>query len=206
MPEVKDEKNYITPAGFRRLQAEFEYLRNGKRREVVSKLAEAAAEGDRSENAEYIYRKKQLREIDKRIRFLMKRMSIADVIDPAQQRSPRICFGALVTLEDESGKKLCYQIVGVDESDPKQGRISWRSPIGSALIGKGVDDPVSVRWHAGERELIVLSIEFPDKADTLVPFLPKMEAEPHDGDDAFSADPQAGDDEQTRENDAPATF
>ncbi len=192
MPEEKTEKNYITPAGFRRLQAEFEYLRNTKRREVVVKLSEAAAEGDRSENAEYIYRKKQLREIDRRIRFLMKRMSIAEVIDPAQQKSKKICFGALVTLEDESGKELRYQIVGIDESDPKLGRISWRSPIGKALIGKEVDDSVAVRWHAGERELIVLAIEFPERAETVAPFLPHMESDPNDGAHAFSAAPEPG--------------
>ncbi len=166
------ERNYITPAGFRALQAEFEYLRFTKRREVVGKLAEAAAEGDRSENAEYIYRKRQLRDIDRRIRFLMKRMSLAEVIDPAQQRSDRVCFGAQVTLEDEDGKALTYQIVGVDEIDPKQGRISWRSPIGNALIGKVVDDAVTVRWHAGERELTVLAIDFPRQSAAPVTYVP----------------------------------
>lgn len=163
------EKNYITPAGFRTLQAEFEFLRNHKRREVVVKLSEAAAEGDRSENAEYIYRKKQLREIDRRIRFLMKRMSIADVIDPAEQRSDKVCFGAQVTVEDEDGKAQCFQIVGVDETDPKNGRISWNSPIGRALIGKRVDDSVNVRWHAGERELVVTAIEFPRRSGVPLP-------------------------------------
>ncbi len=174
--DKKAEKNYITPAGFRALQAEFEHLRNHKRREVVVKLAEAAAEGDRSENAEYIYRKKQLREIDRRIRFLMKRMSLAEVIDPTQHRSQkRVCFGAVVSLENEDGKTMRYQIVGVDESEPRQGRISWRSPVGRALIGKAVDDTVSVRWHAGERELTVLGIEFPDKGSTIAPVIMPME-------------------------------
>ena len=158
MTEVKD---YITPAGFRALQAEFEFLRNSKRRFVVVKLADAAAEGDRSENAEYIYRKKQLREIDRRIRFLMKRMQAAEVIDPAQQRGKKICFGALVTVEDESGREQAYQIVGLDESDPKQGRISWSSPLGRALIGREVDDTTVLRSASGERELTVLRIEFP---------------------------------------------
>lgn len=155
------ERNYITPVGFRRLQAEFEKLRLVTRREVVQKLAEAAAEGDRSENAEYIYRKRQLREIDRRIRFLLRRMTLAEVIDPSQHRSDRVCFGAVVTVEDESGKRLRYQIVGVDESDPKEGRISWSSPIGRALVGKRVGDVATLRVAAGERELELTAIDFP---------------------------------------------
>ena len=155
------EKNYITPAGFRRLQSEFEELRLRTRREVVQKLAEAAAEGDRSENAEYIYRKKQLREIDRRIRFLLRRMTIAEVIDPSQHKSDRVCFGAVVTVEDDAGKSSRYQIVGVDESEPREGRISWNSPIGRALVGRRVDDVVTVRVNAGDRELSIVEIDFP---------------------------------------------
>ncbi|MCS6914938.1 MAG: transcription elongation factor GreB [Myxococcales bacterium] len=173
MPQADDqEKNYITPAGFRTLQAEFEQLRNHKRREVVAKLAEAAAEGDRSENAEYIYRKRQLREIDRRIRFLARRMAIAEVIDPSQHRSDRVCFGAVVTVEDQDGEQTRYQVVGVDETDPKQGRISWRSPIGKALIGKRVNETVVVRWHAGERELTIVGIEFPRMSEAPLQPLP----------------------------------
>lgn len=160
-PSPGPSKNYITPAGFRRLQREFETLRGKTRREVVAKLSEAAAEGDRSENAEYIYRKKQLRQIDSRIRHLMKRMAIAEVIDPSHHKSDRITFGCLVQIEDENGKVLRYQLVGEDESDPKEGRVSYKSPIGRALIGKRVDDSVSVQVAAGTRELTVLSIEFP---------------------------------------------
>lgn len=159
--EGRAAKNYITPAGFRRLQREFETLRGPTRREVVAKLSEAAAEGDRSENAEYIYRKRQLRQIDSRIRFLMKRMAIAEVIDPSQHKSERVTFGCVVTVEDEAGKELRYQIVGVDESEPKEGRISYSSPIGKALIGKRVDDEASVRVNAGVRELVITRIEFP---------------------------------------------
>jgi transcription elongation factor GreB len=159
--EGRAAKNYITPAGFRRLQREFETLRGPTRREVVAKLSEAAAEGDRSENAEYIYRKRQLRQIDSRIRFLMKRMAIAEVIDPSQHKGERVTFGCIVTVEDEAGKELRYQIVGVDESDPKEGRISYSSPIGKALIGKSVDDEASVRVNAGVRELVIIRIEFP---------------------------------------------
>ena len=160
-PARAAEKNYITPAGFRRLAREFETLRGPTRREVVSKLAEAAAEGDRSENAEYIYRKRQLRQIDSRIRFLMKRMAIAEVIDPSQHKSDRVTFGCQVTVEDDSGRELRYQIVGVDESEPKEGRISWSSPIGRALVGKQLDDTVTVQVAAGQRELTIIDMCFP---------------------------------------------
>ncbi len=155
------EKNYITPIGFRRLQREFETLRGKTRREVVAKLSEAAAEGDRSENAEYIYRKRQLRQIDSRIRHLMKRMAIAEVIDPSHHKGQRVTFGCIVTVEDEQGRLIKYQIVGVDESDPKEGRISYRSPIGRALIGKEIDDAVIVQVAVGTRELTIHSLEFP---------------------------------------------
>lgn len=167
MPAANDsnskppEKNYITPNGFRRLQREFESLRGPTRREVVAKLSEAAAEGDRSENAEYIYRKRQLRQIDSRIRHLMKRMAIAEVIDPSHHKGERVTFGCLVTVEDENGKLHKYQLVGIDESDPKDGRISYRSPIGKALIGKHVDDAVLVQVAVGTRELTILALEFP---------------------------------------------
>ncbi len=155
------EKNYLTPAGFRRLQREFEMLRGPTRREVVARLSEAAAEGDRSENAEYIYRKRQLRQIDSRIRHLLKRMAIAEVIDPSHHKGDRVTFGCVVSMEDENGKCLTYQLVGVDESEPKVGRISYRSPIGRALVGKRIDDTVSVQVAAGVRELTILSLDFP---------------------------------------------
>ncbi len=167
MPSEKKppSKNYITPIGFRKLQTEFEELRLKTRREVVQKLAEAAAEGDRSENAEYIYRKRQLRDIDRRIRFLLKRMSLAEVIDPSQHRSDRVCFGAVVFVEDESGKSLRYQIVGEDESAPRDGKISWSSPIGRALVGKRIGDTVIVHVAAGERELSIEKLEFPGQGE-----------------------------------------
>lgn len=154
-------KNYITPTGFRKLQVEFEELRFKTRREVVQKLAEAAAEGDRSENAEYIYRKRQLREIDRRIRFLMRRMALAEVIDPRQHTGDRIRFGVVVQLEDENGKRLRYQIVGEDESEPREGKISWSSPLGRALVGKEVGDVATLRVASGERELSIEAIEIP---------------------------------------------
>jgi transcription elongation factor GreB len=159
-------KNYITPTGFRKLQIEFEELRFKTRRECVQKLAEAAAEGDRSENAEYIYRKKQLREIDRRIRFLMRRMALAEVIDPRQHSGDRVRFGVVVTLEDESGKRLRYQIVGEDESEPREGKISWSSPLGRALVGKEVGDVATLRVAAGDRELSIEAIEIPGQEAT----------------------------------------
>jgi transcription elongation factor GreB len=155
------EKNYITPAGHRRLTEEFDFLRNKKRPEVVNALADAAAEGDRSENAEYIYRKKQLREIDRRLRFLAKRLDIAVVVDPREQRRrDHVFFGATVTIEDEDGETVVYRIVGADETVPP-GDISWRSPVGRALIGKALGDTVVVAVQAGTRELTIAEIEYP---------------------------------------------
>jgi transcription elongation factor GreB len=155
------EKNYITPAGYKRLTDEFDYLRSVKRPEVVSALADAAAEGDRSENAEYIYRKRQLRDIDRRLRFLGKRLDHIAVVDPREQkRRDRVFFGATVTVEDQRGRTEVFRIVGVDEIDGKSGAISWQSPIGRALLGKELDDTVIVKWHAGRRELTIVEIEY----------------------------------------------
>ncbi len=154
-------KNYITPVGYKRLTDEFDYLRSVKRPEVVNALADAAAEGDRSENAEYIYRKRQLREIDRRLRFLSKRLDHIAVVEPrAQGRRDRVFFGATVTVEDGKGKEQTYRIVGVDEVDADKGDISWQSPIGRALLGKELDDTVTVRWHAGRRELTIVEIVY----------------------------------------------
>jgi transcription elongation factor GreB len=155
------EKNYITPPGYRRLTDEFDFLRGKKRPEVVSALADAAAEGDRSENAEYIYRKRQLREIDRRLRFLAKRLDHVAIVDPREQkRRDRVFFGATVTVEDDTGASSTYRIVGVDEIDGTAGDISWKSPVGRALLGKEVGDTVTVRWHAGVRELTITEIDY----------------------------------------------
>jgi transcription elongation factor GreB len=161
----KAEKNYITPQGHRRLTEELDFLRFKKRPEVVSALADAAAEGDRSENAEYIYRKRQLREIDRRLRFLSKRLDVAVVVDPGlQTRRNKVFFGATVSVDDEDGERHVYRIVGVDEIEGASGVISWRSPIGNALIGKSLGDTVTVRWHAGEKEITVVEISYPSAA------------------------------------------
>jgi len=160
-PDKAPEKNYITPAGHRKLSTEFDFLRSKKRPEVVSALADAAAEGDRSENAEYIYRKRQLRQIDSRLRFLAKRLDVAVVVDPREQkRRDKVFFGATVTVEDDGGTTIVYRIVGVDETDGAAGDVSWRSPVGRALLGREPDDTVTVKWHAGLRELTIVDIDY----------------------------------------------
>jgi transcription elongation factor GreB len=156
------EKNYITPEGYKRLADELSFLHTKKRPEVVSALADAAAEGDRSENAEYIYRKRQLREIDRRMRFLAKRLDVAIVVDPrTPARRDRVFFGATVTVEDSDGEEARYRIVGVDEVEGGSGDVSWQSPVGRALLGKAEGDEVTVRWHAGTRELTIVAITYP---------------------------------------------
>lgn len=161
-PAPKTEPNYITPAGFRRLADELTFLRTKKRPEVVGALADAAAEGDRSENAEYIYRKRQLREIDRRLRFLSKRLDDVRIVDPSNPaRRDRVFFGATVAVEDAEGETANYRIVGVDEVDGAAGDISWRSPVGRALLGKADGETVTVKWHAGVRELTITGITYP---------------------------------------------
>jgi transcription elongation factor GreB len=158
----KGEKNYITPAGYRKLTSDLDFLQTKKRPEVVAALSEAAAEGDRSENAEYIYRKRQLRQIDGRMRFLGKRLDIVVLVDPREQkRRDRVFFGATVTVEDEEGDSRVFSIVGSDEIDSTGGAISWQSPVGRALLGKEVGDTVLVRWEKGQRELTITNIAYP---------------------------------------------
>src|ERR1700737_2145947 len=146
--------NYITPGGPRRLQEELAHLRSKERPKTVQEVSAAAAQGDRSENAEYIYGKKRLREIDRRIHFLQQRLDSCTVVVPSEQTdSSRVYFGATVILEDEEGIRTTYQIVGADEIDTKGGRISVDSPIGVALLGKHRGDSVVVRRPRGEIEV-----------------------------------------------------
>jgi transcription elongation factor GreB len=140
--------NYITAAGARRLQDELAHLRSRERPKVVQDVADAAAQGDRSENAEYIYGKKRLREIDRRIHFLTKRLETAVVVAPEERADGRVFFGATIDVEDEEGATATYQIVGEDETDPKAGRISWRSPLGRALLNKREGDAATFRKPA----------------------------------------------------------
>ena len=153
--------NYITPEGHQRLWQEHSHLVKRERPRVVQDVAEAAAQGDRSENAEYIYGKKRLREIDRRVRFLEQRLDAAQIVDPRQQtRLDRVFFGATVQVEDEAGERKTWMIVGEDETDAGTGRISHRSPIGQALLGKGLDDEIKVRTPGGERLYVVAGITY----------------------------------------------
>ncbi len=135
---------YITAEGHQRLSEEHDYLWKKKRPEVTRILSAAAAEGDRSENAEYIYRKKELREIDARVRFLRKRLENMVIVDRIPSNTDKIYFGAWVTIEDNSGTEKTYRIVGPDEFDAKRGYISMDSPMGKALLGKSLDDELSI--------------------------------------------------------------
>jgi transcription elongation factor GreB len=152
--------NSITPDGARRLSEELARLRSVERPRMVQEVADAAAQGDRSENAEYIYGKKKLREIDRRMRYLTKRLESAVVVDPAAPRGDKIFFGATVEIEEESGARRALQIVGEDEIDSKAGRISWRSPVGRALLGKRPGDVVVVHRPAGDVEIEILAVRY----------------------------------------------
>ena len=155
-----EQKNYITPQGFDKLRNEYTTLLNSERPQVVATVAWAASNGDRSENADYIYGKRRLREIDKRLHFLQKKMESAEVIDPKTLKSERIIFGATVTLENDEGNEIIYQIVGADEIDIKLGKISWNSPVAKALLGKKIDDEVIIKKPQGEETVTILSFEF----------------------------------------------
>jgi transcription elongation factor GreB len=152
--------NYITPEGARKLSEELGRLRTVERPKTVQEVADAAAQGDRSENAEYIYGKRRLREIDRRMHYLTKRLESAVVVDPKEQRGDKIFFGATIDLEDEDGNKRVYRIIGEDESDSAKGDISWRSPLGRALLGKRAGDVVTVRRPAGDLELEILAVKY----------------------------------------------
>lgn len=156
-----DKREYITGEGYRKLAEELERLLRVERPRVVKGVADAAAEGDRSENAEYIYGKKKLREIDKRIEFLTKRVDTLTVVtDLPPEGSTKIFFGAYVELEDDDGKAACYRIVGADETDAERGYISIESPVARALLGKNMGDEVTVRRPKGEVTFQVLSVRY----------------------------------------------
>ncbi len=150
---------YITAEGYDSLKEELQQLWK-KRREVVKALSAAAAEGDRSENAEYIYRKKQLRELDRRIRYLQKRMPELKVVECRPGNSEKVYFGAWVELEDESGASVAYRIVGADEFDPKRNWISVDSPMARALLGKALDEEVSVNTPSGRKQWCILDVRY----------------------------------------------
>ncbi|MES2615050.1 MAG: transcription elongation factor GreB [Bdellovibrionota bacterium] len=152
--------NLITPTGYKILMDELIQLSKVERPQVVQEVSAAAKQGDRSENAEYQYGKRRLREIDRRVRFLDKRLSIARIINPQDQKGNKILFGATVTLENAEGKKFIYQIVGEDESNLASKKISWKSPLGHALLNKMPGDIVVIEAPAGTREFEVVSFQF----------------------------------------------
>jgi transcription elongation factor GreB len=156
-------RNYITRAGFEALQAELRWLTREERPRVVETVSWAAGNGDRSENGDYIYGKKRLGEIDRRIRFLTKRLAIADVVDPTQQKSrDRVFFGATVTYEDARRRERTITIVGIDEADADQGRVSWISPIARALLKAREGDAVELRTPTGIETVEVIAISYGD--------------------------------------------
>ncbi len=152
---------YITPAGFRALEQEVKTLWE-RRREVVRHLAAAAAEGDRSENAEYIYRKKELRELDRRLGYLERRLPQLEVVRSAPAASDRVYFGAEVELEDAQGRTRSLRIVGVDEADAGAGAISVDTPVARRLLGRALDDEVELPAGTGTARLAIVDIRYPD--------------------------------------------
>lgn len=160
-----EEKNYITPEGFAALQAEFHQLYKIERPEVVRTVAWAAGNGDRSENGDYIYGKRRLRQIDSRCRHLMRRMDLAEVVDSQQQQHlEKVFFGAWVTvfnLEDDT--EHTYRIVGKDEIEPTKGYISWISPLAKAMLGKALGDTVRVVTPKGEEVFEIIEISYVER-------------------------------------------
>ena len=151
---------YLTPEGAKKLASELNQLASVDRPRVVSEVADAAAQGDRSENAEYTYGKKKLREIDRRIRFLSKRLEDAVVVKQEEGAHVEVRFGARVEVADENDKRSSYLIVGPDEANPSEGRISFQSPLGKALMKRKVGDVVTVLRPVGEIDLEVVAIEY----------------------------------------------
>lgn len=156
--QYNEKHNLITPTGYERLITELRHLAEVERPRLVDEVHQAALQGDRSENAEYIYGKKRLREIDKRMGFLKRRLDAAKVIDPARQSGERVLFGAKVELEDDAGALKTWQIVGEDEADPSRQTISWKSPVGRAVLGRLAGEAVTVETPKGTRDMLILSI------------------------------------------------
>ncbi|MGZ8997334.1 MAG: transcription elongation factor GreB [Allosphingosinicella sp.] len=166
---MSERPNYITPSGYRRLREEYETLYGGERPRLLETIAWAAANGDRSENADYQYGRRRLREIDRRINFLARRMKEAKVTDPADQPDRnRVWFGATVTLVDDEEAERVVTLVGEDEADAAAARVSWQSPIAHAIRGAAVGDVRRVTLPSGEREYEILSIHYPASKDRLV--------------------------------------
>lgn len=159
-PPPEKSSPYITPEGAAALKSELKELWGKKRPEVVRALSDAAAEGDRSENAEYIYRKKQLGEIDRRIRYISKRLDVIQVVDRLPQDQSTVRFGASVRLEDETNNTVVYRIVGADETSATRNWISIDSPVARGLLGKRSGDKVEVKLPQGIRQLLIVDINY----------------------------------------------
>lgn len=154
-------KNYMTPAGYAKLDAEFNQLWKIERPKLVETISWAASNGDRSENGDYIYGKKRLREVDRRIRFLSKRLEHAEVVDPAtREDTDQVFFGATVTVADTEGTESTYAIVGLDEADAGRGRIAWISPMARALLKAREGDTVNVHTPEGRREVEIIDVRY----------------------------------------------
>lgn len=158
----KKEKNYITKQGAEKLREEYRELFHEVRPKLVETVAWAASNGDRSENADYIYGKRKLREVDRRLNYLSDKLARAEVVDVQTLNSTKVVFGATVVLEDENGNIQKYKIVGEDEIDPEAGKMSWKSPVGKALLGKMVDDEVVVKTPSGVKLYTILEFYFKD--------------------------------------------
>jgi transcription elongation factor GreB len=158
-------KNYLTPAGYARLRAELFALLDGERPKIVEIVSWAAKNGDRSENGDYLYGKKRLREIDRRIRFLTKRLDIAEVVDPSVHHGrDQVFFGASVTYANAQGEERRITIKGIDEADSQAGEVSWISPIARALLKARVGDEVPLHTPAGVEQIEVLEVDYPPPA------------------------------------------
>jgi transcription elongation factor GreB len=159
-PPQAPASQYITPEGAQRLQDELDELWKRERPRVTQAVSEAAAQGDRSENADYIYGKRRLREIDSRVRFLRKRLDGMVVVNEPPSDARRVFFGAWVTLEAEDGAESCYRIVGPDEFDMAPGYISMDSPLGRALMRKSLDDELTAELPGGARKFVIVQITY----------------------------------------------
>lgn len=159
-PPQKRGSKYITPAGAEALQAELRYLWKEERPTVTDAVHEAAKNGDRSENGDYIYGKRRLAEIDRRVRYLSKRLDELIIVRDTPPQKDKVFFAAHVTLEDESGEETTYQIVGPDEFDLKQNKISMDSPLARSLLGKQLDDEVTIQTPAGTKDYIISAISY----------------------------------------------
>ena len=157
---LRPPRDYISPSGFARLKAELKALVELERPEVVKTVAWAASNGDRSENGDYLYGKKRLREIDRRVRYLIKLLENAEIVDTAGRDSDQVFFGATVTVSSRTNGKRSVTIVGVDEVDPARGRVSWLSPVAKALLKARAGDTVVLRTPSGAEELEILAVQY----------------------------------------------